>query len=674
MPLNLIRLRLFMLLCCAALLMGCAQDRPAFVPPAERPVGQVDQPWPTNHLLTLAYHDVEDDDPNQQFLSVQTDQLIAHLQWLRDNGYQAVSIDQILAAHDGGKPLPPKAVLLSFDDGYSSFYTRVYPILKAFDWPAVWAPVGQWVGTAPGETVDFGGLQEPRGRFATWSQVREVARSGLVEIASHTQDQHKGIPANPQGNTEPAEATHRYDRAVHRYESDATYSKRIREDTRRISDNIRRATGQSPRVWVWPYGAAHGQAIDIITAQGYRMALTLDDGLGTVQRLMSEPRMLVNNSPDMGTFARSVLSTEARASRRVVQVDLDYVYDADPVQMEKNLDALVQRVSDLGINTVFLQAFADPQGDGLIKSVYFPNHYLPMRADLFNRALWQLRTRTFAQVFAWMPVLSFDLDPSIARVSRWDPDHPDAAPRVDRGQYVRLSPFDPKARAAIVGLYEDLARSAPIDGILFHDDALLSDFEDASPPALAAYHEAGLPDSVQALRADPASLQRWTRFKSLALINFTRLLADHVRAIRGPQVQTARNLYAVPILNPASETWFAQNPGDFLKAYDWTVPMTMPLMEGVAAGQTLAWIDRIVNAMKQYPGGLEHTIFELQSRDWRTTPDSDVDSRTLASWMEHLQLAGVRNFGYYPDDFLRNQPRLDIIRPMLSNAWYPYHD
>ena len=35
-------------------------------------------------------------------------------------------------------------------------------------------------------------------------------------------------------------------------------------------------------------------------------------------------------------------------------------------------------------------------------------------------------------------------------------------------------------------LYEDLARSAPFDGLLFHDDLTLSDREDASPPALAA--------------------------------------------------------------------------------------------------------------------------------------------------------------------------------------------
>ena len=82
----------------------------------------VDQPWVQGHFLTLAYHDVEDEDPDQGFLSVRTDRLVDQLNWLRENGYQAVSVDQILAARQpGGKPLPERAVLLTFDDGYRSF-------------------------------------------------------------------------------------------------------------------------------------------------------------------------------------------------------------------------------------------------------------------------------------------------------------------------------------------------------------------------------------------------------------------------------------------------------------------------------------------------------------------------------------------------------------------------
>ncbi|MDY0308455.1 MAG: poly-beta-1,6-N-acetyl-D-glucosamine N-deacetylase PgaB [Castellaniella sp.] len=664
-------LRLFSL-ACLVLLTGCARDIPTFAPPALRPMASIDQPWPTNHVLALAYHDVEDSDPDQQFLSVRTDQLVAQLEWLRNNGYQAVSVDQILAAGRGGQDLPPKAVLLSFDDGYRSFRSRVFPILQAMHWPAVWAPVGRWLDAAPGQPVRFGDRWVPRERFATWEDIRQMARSGLVEIASHTDDLHQGILANPQGNVEPAAITRRYDPGTRTYETDAAYRHRIAEDVQRITHKIRQATGTPPRVWVWPYGAANGEALDIIRNQGYQMALTLDDGLGSAASPLSMPRLLVTDSPDMQTFARSVTGFESRGDFRVAQVDLDYIYDPDPGQTDRNLGTLVQRIADLGINTVFLQAYADPTGDGLARSVYFPNRRLPMRADLFNRVVWQLRNRAQVKVYAWMPVLSFDLPQGIARVVCQDPADPNAPPRPDPAQYQRLSPFDPQAREAIAELYEDMARAAPIDGILFHDDAVLSDFEDAGPAALAAYHRAGLPDTIQALRADPETLQRWTRFKRLALIDFTRSLAQRVRAIRGPQVRTARNLYAEPVLNPASETWYAQNLDDFLQAYDWTALMAMPLMEQVPMAHSDAWIERLVAAVRRHPGGLEHTVFELQARDWGRPGQPAVDSRTLARWMQRLQRTGVRHFGYYPDDFNQDQPALETIRPAISTAWYPH--
>ena len=69
---------------------------------------------------------------------------------------------------------------------------------------------------------------------------------------------------------------------------------------------------------------------------------------------------------------------------RVMHVDLDYVYDPNPAQQTQNINRLIQRVYDMKISHVFLQAFADPQGDGRIRALYFPNRQLPVRADLFN--------------------------------------------------------------------------------------------------------------------------------------------------------------------------------------------------------------------------------------------------------------------------------------------------
>ncbi|MGE1152442.1 poly-beta-1,6-N-acetyl-D-glucosamine N-deacetylase PgaB [Pseudomonas kitaguniensis] len=654
---------------CVLLATACAQQPAPYTPPAERPTPAREAPWPKNHFLGIAYHDVADRDPDQAVVAVRTERLIDQLAWLRENGYQPVSVDQILAARSGGRELPPKAVMLSFDDGYSSFYTRVLPILRAYHWPAILAPVGYWIDTPLNQPVDFAGTPRARSDFLTWQQVREISNSGLVEIAAHTNASHTGILANPQGNVEPAAATRRYDAATGTYETEAQFQARMRADVAAISNKLRAVTGKAPRVWVWPYGAADGTALAVVGEQGYQMALTLDDGLDDLANLKSSPRLLVASDPDGEHYANAIVGTQAQKSMRVLHVDLDNVYDADPAQEARNLDKLIQRVVDMGANTVFLQAFADPKGDGLVHSLYFPNRHLPVRRDLFNRVTWQLRTRGHVAIYAWMPVLSFALDPALPRVTRMNPKT--GAVGVDPDQYQRLSPFDPNVREQIGEIYEDLARNTAIDGVLFHDDAVLSDFEDASPAALKAYAANGLPNSIAALRADPAVMQRWTRFKSRYLIDFTQELAGKLRAIRGPQVQTARNIFAEPMLNPASETWFAQNLDDFLQTYDWTAPMAMPLMEGETLAHSNAWLEKLVATLKTRPGALQRSVFELQAKDWRTQDAPDISGAQLAEWMGVLKRQGVSSFGYYPDNFLENSPDLKTVRPALSNQWNP---
>ena len=113
-----------------------------------------------------------------------------------------------------------------------------------------------------------------------------------MEIAAHTDANHKGILANPQGNLQPAATTRRYDPVAKRYETEAEFQARQRADVAAISEKILKVTGKKPRVWVWPYGAADGTTLQIVNDQGYQMALTLEDGLDTLDTLMSSPRYL----------------------------------------------------------------------------------------------------------------------------------------------------------------------------------------------------------------------------------------------------------------------------------------------------------------------------------------------------------------------------------------------
>lgn len=415
-------------------LAACAgSPQTHFVPPDQRPASPFGQPWPKNHVLVLAYHDVQDNDADQTFITVRTPHLVQHLAWLRENGYQPVSVDQILQARSGGPDLPEKAVLLTFDDGYTSFSTRVLPLLQAYHWPAVLAVVGAWADGPPGKSIDFGGKPVTRDHFLDWAAIRKVAESGLVEIASHSDNLHYGVPANPQGNTQPAAATRVYNARTGLYETDDAYALRIRNDTASISKKLQRITGRQPRVWVWPYGEANGQAVAELRKQGYQLIMTLDWGLADIAHADNMPRLLVSNDPDAATFAATALSMEEQGQLRTVQIDLDDIYNPDQAVTDRNLGALVQRIADLKINTVFLQADADENGDGLADAMYFPNRMLNMKADLFNRVAWQLRTRAGVRVYA------------------------------------SLSRSNNLAASGQIMLYEDLARYTNFIGVLFED-------------------------------------------------------------------------------------------------------------------------------------------------------------------------------------------------------------
>ena len=674
---NTIRLR--------AALLGLCLTLAALLPSA--PVTAQDQATPAERLLSavppandpaqsfrvLCYHDIRDNLPETfkdhvEPTAVDTIELIRHFTWLKENGYQPVSLQQIIDARAGKTPLPDKAILLTFDDGYKSVYTKVYPLLQLFHFPAVIAIVGDWIETPADKKVMFGDNLLGRDQFANWDDIRVMVASGLVEVASHSHDLHKGIQANPQGNSLPAAITHRYTPSDASYETDEQYTKRINTDLQRNSDLIERKLHKRPRAMVWPYGRYNLATTNWAASAGMPITMNLESGPNRpTDTLAQVRRTLINFNtgiPDLINMLHEPIDYSGRAVplERVIHVDLDYIYDANPAQQEINLSRLLDRIKRIHPTTVYLQAFADPDGKGVATALYFPNRHLPMRSDLFSRAAWQLSNRVGVKVYAWMPVMAFDLpgtNPAASKLVQLMPDAP-AAAAVNR--YHRLSIFDPLVQKTITEIYEDLGKAAIFNGVLFHDDATLSDFEDANPAALKTYHdEWQLPDSISDIRNSSEMRQRWMEHKTAYIDAFTMHLAATLRAYQ-PTLHTARNLYAQPVLNPASEEWYAQSLPRFLANYDFTAVMAMPYMEG--ASDPEGWLRTLFEKIHSIPGALDKTVFELQSRDWKTNQAIPAD--TLAAQMRSLHLQGARNFGYYPDDFQANVPNEDIIKPEIS--------
>ena len=582
---------------------------PPYTPPAQRGAPLSLQAWPHNHYLALAWHDVEDDNPDQTFVSVSTTHLQQQFAWLRENHYQPVSVDQILTAAQGGPALPPRAVLLSFDDGYRSFYDRVYPLLRAYNWPAVLAPVGTWIDTPAGGTVDFGGLPVARERFLTWAHVTEMSRSGLVEIAAHTDNLHYGILANPQGNRQPAAAARRYDRDTGRYETDTHYRQRIQDDVQAISRKIKAATGKAPRVWVWPYGTTSGLAAQVIREQGYELLLTLDSGLASPAQLGHAPRLLIANDPNLPGFANAVVAQERPKVMRAVRVRLDDVADADATRADEKLGALVQQIADLQITTVILDASHLPRpADNALPEVYFPNRYLPMRADLFNRVAWQLRSRAFVEVYAWLPS-------SLGESAGFDPQN-------------------------LPGLYEDLARHAIFAGIFISDEeAPVTETTGSDTPTRP------MPDAAPATD-DPTT----TGNAALSPAQNSQLarIVQQVKALRGQETRVAYGM----LLNAGDAVEGQRTHLNNALTHADQVLISAGKLAGTPAMDHLAALVRSTVAP-------ERLVISLD-------PDN-----TLASQIRQLHARGLRSFAYTPDTLNLQTPELQALRPVLSNAWYP---
>ena len=263
-------------------------------------------------FVSIAFHDIVDQpgDLTADALTVKT--FVQFLDWLKGTGWKTISLDDVSAAARGARRLPDKAILLTFDDGFRSLYTRVFPLLKAYRYPAVAALVGSWMEDGPDGTVLYGDKRVPRTNFVSWAEVREMEASGLIEFASHSYDLHRGVQANPQGNLLPAAVTWRYDPLTRTYEDDAQYTTRIRADLRRSRTMMEVQLGHPPRTITWPYGRYTGPALEVASELGFSVALTLEPEPAYTSDLYAISRYFPAQNPSFGDIVRN-LRFEPRA-------------------------------------------------------------------------------------------------------------------------------------------------------------------------------------------------------------------------------------------------------------------------------------------------------------------------------------------------------------------------
>ena len=328
----------------------------------------------------LVYHDIRDVPGTDEYV-VSSRMFREQMAFLRQQGFQPVSLHAFAEAAAGRAMLPDKAIVLSFDDGLASFREIALPVLVQHGFPAVLSVVTGWLD----------GRQVPadyRGRLLTWEQLRAVSRSPFVEVLSHTDNLHHGIPANPQGNLTPAVITRRYDAASGRYETEAAFRDRIRADLARSVARLRAELGQSPPGIAWPYGFYDQVLAEEATALGMRYHMTLAEEPARTGQFPRINRVVLRASNTIAAFEDTLRFERARRPLRFVELELDGMASRSAAEQEKWLSALLPRLRLLRANAVVVNPFS---GDG--RHAFFQNDRIPLRADLLHRILHQIRTR-----------------------------------------------------------------------------------------------------------------------------------------------------------------------------------------------------------------------------------------------------------------------------------------
>ena len=92
-----------------------------------------------NHISILMYHQVGDFPRMDAHRSTYCHyrRFAAQMAYLHRFGYHVLRLGDALDALRGARPIPPRAVVLTFDDGYENFYEHAYPALARYGFPAM---------------------------------------------------------------------------------------------------------------------------------------------------------------------------------------------------------------------------------------------------------------------------------------------------------------------------------------------------------------------------------------------------------------------------------------------------------------------------------------------------------------------------------------------------------
>lgn len=217
----------------------------------------------TSSFRVIAYHEV--DKAPKSGWGIRTEMFVDQMELLAATGFNVVPLAEVNDYVAGRiDSLPPRAVVITVDDGYASAYTEIAPVLRRLGYPFTLFVYPAIVGA---------------GDYLTWGQIGELRRDG-VDVESHTMT-HPHLM-----------------RRSHPEMTDAAYAAWLHDQLATARAAIESHTQQPVRFLAYPYGDYDPAVLKEATSDGYALAFTSESGANTRE---TNPLALHRFVPDAAT-------------------------------------------------------------------------------------------------------------------------------------------------------------------------------------------------------------------------------------------------------------------------------------------------------------------------------------------------------------------------------------
>lgn len=250
---------------------------PSFAPPSAAPFFP---PAPDGTLRVarvpiLMYHYISDPPPGsdqlRRSLSVTPANLDAQMHYLKQAGYQTITLYDLYDHLAQGKPLPDKPIVLTFDDGYEDAFTNAMPILLKYGFVGTF-----FVLTGPAD-------RDGAGAYLTWKQIAAMSAAGM-DMELHGRE-HVDL------------RNRSFEFLVHQ--------------TAGGRESIEAHTGKPVRWFAYPSGRYDAAVVRVLKSAGFWGAVTTLSGqTHTVDGLFDLERVRISGSSSLETFKKAIEGNE----------------------------------------------------------------------------------------------------------------------------------------------------------------------------------------------------------------------------------------------------------------------------------------------------------------------------------------------------------------------------